>query len=140
MHRRPLGRGRTLAAAGAVILLIGSILPWWRLGGVDGIPPIGGNAFEASGIVVFLVGAATLALLTLPYAAGDRPVGIDRWLAYLILVVAGWLALGLRVLDFVLDEPQAIFPDRAPGLWLSVVGLIVLSRAVYDMAHEPLRR
>ena len=140
MHRRPLGRGRTLAAVGALVLLIGSILPWWRLGGVDGIPPIGGNAFEASGIVVFLVGAATLALLTLPYAAGDRPVGIDRWLAYLILVVAGWLALGLRVLDFALDEPQAIFPDRAPGLWLSVVGLIVLSRAVYDMAHEPLRR
>jgi hypothetical protein len=119
---------------------VGSVLPWWRLGGVDGIPAIGGNAFQASGIVVFLVGAATLALLTLPYAAGDRPVAIDRWLAYLILVVAGWLGLGLRVLDFALDDPQAIFPDRAPGLWLAGVGLILLSRAVYDMAREPLRR
>jgi hypothetical protein len=129
-----------MAAVGAVVLLVGSVLPWWRLGGVDGIPAIGGNAFQASGIVVFLVGAATLALLTLPYAAGDRPVAIDRWLAYLILVVAGWLGLGLRVLDFALDDPQAIFPDRAPGLWLAGVGLILLSRAVYDMAREPLRR
>jgi hypothetical protein len=140
VHRRPLGRGRTLAAVGALILLVGCLLPWWRLGGVDGIPPIGGNAFEASGIVVFLVGPATLALLTLPYAVGDRPVGIDRWLAYLILVLAGWLAIGLRILDFAVAEPQAIVPDRAPGLWLSVLGLVVLSRAVYDMAHEPLRR
>ncbi|HEY7524367.1 MAG TPA: hypothetical protein VH720_12020 [Candidatus Limnocylindrales bacterium] len=139
MHRRPLGRGRTLAAAGALIILVGCVLPWWRLGGADGIPPIGGNAFEGSGIVVFLIAAATLALLTLPYAAGDRPLEI-RWLAYLLLVLAGWIGLGLRVLDFILDEPNAIFPDRAPGLWLAAAGLVVLSRAVYDMAHEPLRR
>jgi hypothetical protein len=140
MHRRPLGRGRTLAAVGAVIVLIGSVLPWYRLGGVNTITPLVGNAFEASGILVFLIAAATIALLTLPYAAGDRPVAVDRWLAYLLLVLAGWLGLGLRVFEFAINNPEAIFPDRAPGLWLSTLGLIVMSRAVYDMAHEPLRR
>jgi hypothetical protein len=139
VHRRPLGRGRTLAAIGALIVLVGCVLPWWRVGGEAGLPALAGNAFEASGIVVFLVAAATLALLTLPYAAGDRPLEI-RWLAYLLLVVAGWIGLAMRVLDFVIDEPQALFPDRAPGLWLAAVGLAVLSRSVYDMAHEPLRR
>ena len=39
-----------------------------------------GNAFEGSGILVFLVGVATLALVALPYAVGDRPTG-DRPLA-----------------------------------------------------------
>lgn len=140
MHRRPLGRGRTLAAVAALIVLVGCLLPWWRLGGGEaGLPSVSGNAFEASGIVVFLVAAATLALLTLPYAAGDRPLEI-RWLAYLFLVLAGWIGLALRVFDFVLDDPNALFPDRAPGLWLAAVGLVVLSRAVYDMAHESQRR
>ena len=140
MHRRPLGRGRTLAAVGAVIVLVGSVLPWWRLGGADGIPARTGNAFEAFGIVVFLAAMATLALLTLPYAAGDRPATLDPWLAYLIITVAGWIAIALRIIDLVTLQPSQIFPDRAPGLWISVVGLVVLSRAVYDMAREPLRR
>jgi hypothetical protein len=140
MHRRPLGRGRTLAAIGAVVVLVACVLPWWRLGGDEGIPAISGNAFAASGIVVFLAAAVTLALLTLPYAAGDRPVGIDRWLAYLIIVAAAWIALGIRILELVIVQPGQVSPDRAPGLWLSMLGLIVLSRAVYDMAHEPLRR
>jgi hypothetical protein len=136
VHRRPLGRGRTLAAIGAVLVLVGCILPWWRIGGAEGLPPIGGNAFQASGIVVFLAAAAVLALLTLPYA-GDRPVALDRWTTYLIIVVAAWLAIGLRIFDFVTQDASAILPDRGPGLWLALVGLGVLSRAVYDMRHEP---
>jgi hypothetical protein len=28
-------------------------------------------------------------------------------------------------------------PDRAPGLWLAVIGLSVLSRAAYLISREP---
>ena len=145
MHRRPLGQGRTLAALAGVLVVAGSILPWWRLGGADGIPPVEGNGLEGVGIVVFLVGVVTLALVALPYAVGDRPIGLDRWLSYALLAVVGWLGLGWRVLDllmrgaFAFDEPAQVFTN-GPGLWLAGVGLAILSRAVYRMTREPTYR
>ena len=145
MHRRPLGRGRTLAALAAPLLVLGCVLPWWQVGGTPGIPLESGNGLAGSGIVVFLVGVVTLALVALPYAAGDRPVGLDRWLTFAILSVAGWIGLGWRVVELTLigafqfDEPAQVLTDP-PGIWLAAVGLAVLSRAVYEMAREPIRR
>ena len=86
MHRRPLGRGRTLAALAGPLIVAGCVLQWWQVGGTPGIPPESGNGLAGSGILVFLVGIATLALVALPYAAGDRPVGLDRSLSFAILV------------------------------------------------------
>ena len=145
MHRRPLGTGRTLAAVGGVLIVVGSVLPWWRVGGTSGIPAAGGNAFEGSGIIVFLVGVATLALVALPYAVGDRPTAIDRPLSYALLAVVGWLGLGWRVIDlllsgaFTFSEPVQVFTN-GPGLWIAGLGLAILSRAVYRMTREPVYR
>lgn len=145
MHRRPLGGGRTLAAIAGVLIVVGSILPWWRVGGETGIPPLSGNAFEGSGIIVFLVGVVTLALVALPYAVGDRPTGIDRPVSYALLAVVGWLGLGWRVIDLVLSgafqftEPNQVFTN-GPGLWIAGLGLAVLSRSVYRMTREPAYR
>lgn len=145
MHRRPLGRGRTLAALAAPLLVIGCILPWWQVGGTPGIPIETGNGFAGSAIIVFLVGVASLALVALPYAAGDRPVGLDRWLTFAILAVAGWIGLGWRIVDLALigafqfTEATQVFTN-GPGAWLAALGLVVLSRAVFEMAGEPVRR
>jgi hypothetical protein len=145
MHRRPLGRGRTLAAVASPFMVVGCALPWWQVGGTPGIPIDSGNGLAGSAIVVFLVGVASLALVALPYAAGDRPIGIDRWLSFAVLAVAGWLGLAWRVVElavigaFQFHEPSQVLTN-GPGLWLAGVGLAVLSRAVYDMAAEPIRR
>lgn len=145
MHRRPLGQGRTMAAVAGVLILVGCFLPWWQLGGSDGLPFVSGNAFESSGIVVFLVGVATLALVALPYAIGDRPTGLDRWLSFALLAVAGWLALGWRVVDlltsgaFAFAQPTEAFTD-IPGLWITGLGLAILARAAYQMTREPAYR
>jgi hypothetical protein len=145
MHRRPLGNGRTLAAIAGVVIVIGCILPWWRVGSADGLTQLSGNGLEGSGIIVFLVGLATLALVALPYAVGDRPTSIDRTLIYGILAIVGWLALGARVVVLLLDdvfqftEPAQVFTN-GPGLWVAGLGLAVLSRAVYLMAREPAYR
>jgi hypothetical protein len=146
MHRRPLGRGRTLAALAGVLIVVGCVLPWWMVGGEQsGITPLSGNGFEGAGIIVFLVGIAALALVALPYASGDRPLGIDRWLSYLLLTVVGWIGLAVRFVGLLVDgafqftEPAQVFTN-GPGLWLVVIGLIVLSRATYDMAREPAYR
>lgn len=144
-NRRPAGQGRRLAVLAALVILAGCVLPWWRLGGGDGIPPISGNAFEAIGIVVFLVAVTTLAIVTLPYAAKDQPVLLDRWPVFSILAIAGWIALGLRILDLASSgalafrEPEQVITN-GPGLWLVALGLIGLSRAAFEVAHEAPRR
>lgn len=145
MHRRPLGRGRTLAALATPLLVIGCVLPWWQVGGTPGIPVETGNGLAGSAILVFLVGIASLALVALPYAAGDRPVALDRWLSFAILAVAGWVGFAWRIVDLAMigalqfDQPAEVFTN-GPGLWLAGLGLVVLSRAVYEMAGEPARR
>ena len=40
---------------------------------------------------------------------------------------------------FSFSEPAQVFTN-GPGLWLAAIGLVVLSRATYDMAREPARR
>ena len=144
MHRRPLGRARTLVVIASIALLVGCVLPWWTVGGDGALPARSGNGFDGSGILVFLTAVASLALLTLPYAA-ERPIAADRWPAYALLVVVGWFGFGLRVLDlfgsgaFTVQDLSEIV-TRMPGLWVVGIGLAVLSRAAYDVASEPVSR
>ncbi len=137
VHRRPVGRGRWIAAISAVVIVVGCVPPWWTLGGADGIPAISGNAFEGPGIVVFLVGLATLALVALPYAAGDRPVGLDRWVSYAALVVVGAGAFVIRLAVLASDGALGM-PDRAPGLWLTGAGLLGLAVAAGEIRTQRL--
>ena len=139
LHRRPVGRGRILAALGAIVLVIGCVPPWFTKGDAAlGIPQVSGNAFDGPSIAVFLVALATLALITLPYAS-DRPVGLDRWWAYGALAVVGWAGMALRVADVALKPGglESLTPDRAPGLWITLVGLAILSRASWQISREP---
>lgn len=136
MHRRPMGRARRVAGLAAIVLLIACFLPWFGTSSDAGLPPITGNAFAGSGVLVFFVGLAVIALVALPYAAGDTPVTLDRPLSFLILTVIGWIALALRAVDLATANVEVLFPTRAFGLYLAALALVVLSRAVYDMRTE----
>ena len=135
MHRRELGRGRLLAAVGAVLALVGCLLPWYGLGGT-GVLPIQYGAFDGSGILTFLAGLAILALVALPYAAGDRPVGVDRGLVYFLLFLVAAAGLVLWV-PAVFADLSGLQPPTAPGFWLAVLGALVLARGVFEIATEP---
>jgi hypothetical protein len=130
-----------MAALGGVLMVVGSVLQWWQVGGTPGITAESGNGLAGSGILVFLVGIATLVLVVLPYAAGDRPVGLDRWLTFAILAVAGWIGFAWRVVELLLvgafqfGSPAQVLTN-GPGLWIAAVGLALLARAAYVMTRE----
>jgi hypothetical protein len=138
MHRRPLGGGRRLAALGALVAVIGCLLPWYVLGGDGGLPETVYRAFDGWGMLVFLAGIGTLALVTLPYA-GERPVAIDHPLAFGLLAAMAVVGILLWI-PGVLDAPEGMLPDRAYGYWIAVVGTIIMARAAYDIALEPPHR
>jgi hypothetical protein len=144
VHRRPLGRGRTLAVLAAIVVAVGCVLPWYTVGGdVTGIPARSVNAFGGlAGLLTFLAALAVLALVALPYAAGDQPVGVDRWPAYLLLLLVSVAGVVVTVLTIVTGDflLEGFRPDRAPGIWTTLVGLAVLARAVFEIAQEPPRR
>jgi hypothetical protein len=141
MHRQPLGSGRRLAAVGAILLCVGCLLPWFTLGGGAGEQPaIVYHAFDSfSGVVAFLAGLATLALVTLPYAMGGRPLAIDRGLTFGILAVAAVGAIILW-LPTALPAPTGLLPDRAYGIWIAALGAILMARSAFDISREPARR
>ena len=101
-----------------------------------GLTPITTNAFSDKGIVVFICALVVLALVSLPYAAGDKPLAIDRALSYVIVVLVAIGALAWRTLDFVLINAAGLRPDLAPGLWITAVGLVFLARATYEISAE----
>lgn len=139
MRRRPLRNGRRLAILAALAILAGSFLPWYALGGGGQLPTLTYQGLSSgSGILAFLAALGTLALVTLPYAAGDRPVGADRGLAYAALAALAVLGVALWV-PGVLEAPEGLLPDRAPGFWLAAVGAIALARAAFEILTEPAR-
>ncbi len=136
MHRRPVGRGRTLAVLSAIVMVVACILPWYGVGGGSGLPSYDFRAFDGSGILVFVAALATIALVALPYAAGDQPVSVDRWLAYFFLAVVAVIGVAIWPVDLLGDFASGLLPNRAPGFWLAIAGVIGLCRAVYDIARE----
>ncbi|MBI3750339.1 MAG: hypothetical protein HY263_01620 [Chloroflexi bacterium] len=137
-----MGRPRSLAAAGAVVTLAGCVLPWWTVGGgPNEITTLSGNAFDSSGIVVFIAALVTIALVTLPYAR-ERPVRFDAWTSYTIIAAVAWLAFLYRIVDLAFahalafDQPTDVIL-RIPGLWVTAIGLIVIARSAYDMWQAP---
>jgi hypothetical protein len=140
MHRRPLGGGRRLALIGAIVVVVGSVLPWYTLGGGTGqLTPLVYRAFDGTGILTFMAALAMLALVALPYAAGERPLAIDRGLAFGLLAVLAFAGLVLWI-PSTLEAPEGLLPDRGYGFWITLVGAIVMARAAYDISLEPPHR
>jgi hypothetical protein len=138
MHRRPLGNGRRLAFAGAIVLLVGCLLPWYAVGGDGGLPTVMRHAWDGSGIASLLAALSTIALVALPYAAGERPMAVDRGLAFLLLALVALAGVILWV-PGLLDAPEGLLPASAYGYWIAVVGTLMMLRAAYDVMLEPPR-
>ena len=128
---RQRSNGRRLSAVGAILIVLGALPAWWTLGGgAGGLPPaITGNAFDSPGALGFFAALALLAILIAPDAVGE-PLRFDWWpvhLALISLAALGFLlaAYGAAVTATGSDlSLSTVFsPTRAPGLWITLVGL-----------------
>ena len=127
---RQRSNGRRLSAVGAILLVLGALPAWWTLGGgAGGLPAITGNAFDSPGALGFFAALALLAILIAPDAVGE-PLRFDWWpvhLALISLAALGFLlaAYGAAVTATGSDiSLSTVFsPTRAPGLWITLVGL-----------------
>jgi hypothetical protein len=126
-----------MAAMFALVVLVGCVLPWSTIVVADGLPPTSYNAFRDTGILVFLASMGVLALVTLRLAS-ERPLEIDRLPAYLIILGVGLLGFVLWVLGLFSSGPLDQFrPDRAPGVYVVIVGLAGLGRGILEIYQEP---
>jgi hypothetical protein len=135
MYRRSLGSARRLALVAGLLLVIGSILPWYQQGGGTAeLPTRLYTAFDGTGFASFLAGLATLALLALPYALGDRPAPLDHWVSFGALAVVAILGVVLWVpTSGALADPSGLLPTRAYGFWIELVGAVLLGRAAFEV-------
>jgi hypothetical protein len=135
-----MGGGRRLALIGAIVVIVGCLLPWYTVGGDGSLPPEVYRAFTyPQGLIVLLAGLGTLALIALPYAMRPRPVALDRGLPFGVLAVASVVGVVLWIWA-VLPAPQGLLPTGAYGYWLSAIGSIMLCRAAFEISQEPARR
>lgn len=127
---RQRSNGRRLSAVGAILIVLGALPAWWTLGGgAGGLPAITGNAFDSPGALGFFAALALLAILIAPDAVGE-PLRFDWWPVHLTLIslaALGFLlaAYGAAVTATGSDlSLSTVFsPTRAPGLWITLVGL-----------------
>jgi amino acid transporter len=126
-----------MAAMFALVVLVGCVLPWSTIVVADGLPPTSYNAFRDTGILVFLAAMAVLALVTLRLAS-ERPLEIDRLPAYMIILGVGLLGFVLWVLGLFASGPLDQFrPDRAPGIYVVIIGLAGVGRGILEIYQEP---
>lgn len=142
MNRRELGRGRLLASAGAFLAIVSVWLPWWRVGGTPGLPESSYDGLSGAGILFFLGAVLVLALVALPYAAGDRPHALDRPESFIVVTGLGALGLAVALLQVVQAGGIEAFglPDRTPGLWLGLAGMALMGWGAAEIVQEPPRR
>ncbi len=134
MNRRTLGRGRIVIGIGAILALVACLFPWGQTAGV-GLPPQQTGAFDGFGILVFVAAIALLALIVLPYAAGDQPIALDRPLAFGLVTGVGIVGFALKLWQIVSDGLLAL-PDRAMGLWLAGIGLAIVVWGFAELVAE----
>jgi hypothetical protein len=133
--RRGLGRGRTLIALGAILVIVSMPLAWLRVGGVV-LSAETADGFQGSGVLTFVACLVMLALIVLPYASRSRRSALDRVLAYLLCWIAATAGLVGQVVRILGTEGSSISPADAPGLWLAVGGMALITWGLLELFAE----
>jgi hypothetical protein len=110
-------------------------LPWLTVGGIV-LSAQTANGFEGSGVVMFLASVGMLALIVLPYTTKTRRLAIDRPVAYLALLLIALAGLGVEAIDLFTTDGNSVMPLDAPGLWLAIVAMAIVTWGVLELFAE----
>jgi hypothetical protein len=139
--RRGLGPGRAIVGIGAVLVMVGSFLPWSYAGGGDSdLPRVTSDGFQGPGIAAFMAAVALLALLVLPYATSSGRSALDRWLSYVVLGGILVVSTVLQVLQLLPGGALKLTPPfDVLGLYLGVIGALLVVWGVAEIVNEEAR-
>ena len=126
---------------GAAVVVVGRLAEWWSVGGNDGLPVAERERIrwvrdprlrrrpgdDRAGHVAVRDGPP----VERGSLAGLRDPGCPGWISLLVRVVD---LAALRAFTF--SEPAEVF-TRSPGLWVTGLGLLMLTRAAYEAFREP---
>jgi multidrug transporter EmrE-like cation transporter len=134
--RQGLGVGRALIAVGSVLALLGCFLPWLSAGELSG-QVMTANGLNGTGLLVFVASIGMLLLVLLPYASSSGSSALDRPLAYAVLAGIAILGLVIRVVQLWSEDALNLLPpDRALGLWLAIIGVVLMALGVGDLLGQ----
>lgn len=134
--RQGLGVGRALIAVGSILALIGCFLPWLSAGELSG-QVVTANGLNGTGLLVFLASIGMLLLVLLPYASSSGTSSLDKPLLYALLAGVAILGLVVRVVQLWSEDALSLFPpDRALGLWLAIIGIVLIALGVGDLLGQ----
>jgi hypothetical protein len=134
--RRGLGRGRAIVAVGAVLTMVGAFPPWVTAGETIGDVRTS-NGFAGMGGLVFLAATGLLMLILLPYASSSGRSTFDRPLLYALLGAVCIGGLVIAMVGLFTSQALELWPiDRAPGLWLTIVGVAAIALGVGEILGE----
>lgn len=113
-----------LTVAGALLIIVGTFLPWVREAGGywdGGFSILGLNMLGTSGAIILILGVLCVAALVLA-----RSGAVGPWSA--VMVLLSLLALGLvfHSLYILMDEWNE-FPTPSAGFWVAMVGALVIT-------------
>lgn len=109
-------------------------LPWFTVGG-EVLTAYSQNGFQGAGVLVFLASVGMLALVVLPYTTRTGQASIERTATYVGLLLVGLAGLGIEIVG-AWNESRLGLPDRALGLWLASVGMLLASWGVAELFAE----
>lgn len=134
--RRGLGAGRALVAVGAALALLGCFLPWVSAGELSG-QVVTSNGLNGTGLLVFLASIGILLLVLLPYASSSGRSSLDRPVLFALLGGLAIAGLVIRVVQLWSEEALRLWPpDAALGLWLAIVGVVLIALGVGQLLGE----
>lgn len=110
-------------------------LPWLKVGGVV-LASATASGFEGAGVLMFLAAVAMLALIVLPYTSKSGSFPLDRPVSYLALLLAGLAGLASEAFRLWGTEGSSLAPLDAPGLWLAIIAMAVVTWGVLELFAE----
>ncbi len=131
-----MGVGRALIVLGSTLALIGCFLPWLTAGELSG-QVVTSNGLTGAGLLVFLAAIGMLVAVLLPYAASSGRSALDRPIVYALLAAVGITGLVIRSVQLWSEDALDLLPpDRAIGLWLAIVGMVLAALGVGELLGQ----